>query len=331
MNPAASSVVVESFLKGCFEVLDALFSRSFGPPADMYAASDLRQATAAALDEMLSDYPAALRARLKRGGAVAMLLSQENAAQFVALTLGNEPTSKDALDEGDVATLTEVAESCLGGGVSNLMDTCGLEPEQLEDVSVSVESAVADELLALLGDGAVMAPFKFSSPPELEGGGVLLFSEEIEAMVPPDVAGPSDADADVDALAANAHLTEAEMSDILSGFSPEAAEEIPMADRPPPPVTPPATVLAGQSNLDMVLDIKLVATARLGRIEMPVGEILALGPGSIIEVGHLVDEPIELLVNEKLIARGDVVVIDEKFGLRITEIISPQERIESLR
>ena len=55
------------------------------------------------------------------------------------------------------------------------------------------------------------------------------------------------------------------------------------------------------------------------------------GPGSIIEVGHLVDEPVELLVNDKLIARGDVVVVDEKFGLRITEIISQEERIESLR
>ncbi|HPO31524.1 MAG TPA: FliM/FliN family flagellar motor switch protein, partial [Candidatus Hydrogenedentes bacterium] len=48
-------------------------------------------------------------------------------------------------------------------------------------------------------------------------------------------------------------------------------------------------------------------------------------------VGHLVDEPVELLVNDKLIARGDVVVVDEKFGLRITEIVSPRERIESLR
>ena len=84
-------------------------------------------------------------------------------------------------------------------------------------------------------------------------------------------------------------------------------------------------------NLDMVLDIRLVATARLGRVDMPISEILALGPGSIIEVGHLVDEPVELLINDKLIARGDVVVVDEKFGLRITEIVSPRERIESFR
>ena len=63
---------------------------------------------------------------------------------------------------------------------------------------------------------------------------------------------------------------------------------------------------------------------------MPIAELLALGPGSIIDVGRLVDEPVELLVNNKLIARGDVVVVDEKFGLRITEIVSPEERIESM-
>lgn len=85
------------------------------------------------------------------------------------------------------------------------------------------------------------------------------------------------------------------------------------------------------SNMDMILDIRLMATARLGRIEMPIADILALGPGSIFEVGRAVDEPIDLLVNDKLIARGDVVVVDEKFGIRITEIVSTRERIESLR
>jgi flagellar motor switch protein FliN/FliY len=88
---------------------------------------------------------------------------------------------------------------------------------------------------------------------------------------------------------------------------------------------------SGASNLDMILDIRLVVRARLGRIEMPINEILALGPGSIVEVGRMLDEPVDLLVNDKLIARGDVVVVDEKFGLRITEIVSTRERIESLR
>jgi flagellar motor switch protein FliN/FliY len=64
---------------------------------------------------------------------------------------------------------------------------------------------------------------------------------------------------------------------------------------------------------------------------MPIREVLALGPGSIVEVGRSIGEPVELLVNEKLIARGEVVVVEEKFGLRITEIVSPTERVRSLR
>lgn len=93
----------------------------------------------------------------------------------------------------------------------------------------------------------------------------------------------------------------------------------------------PTEIRRPGANIDVVLDIGLEATVRLGRVEMPLGDVLALGPGSIIEVGHLVDEPVELLVNDKLIARGDIVVVEEKFGLRITEVISRAERIESLR
>jgi len=93
---------------------------------------------------------------------------------------------------------------------------------------------------------------------------------------------------------------------------------------------------AGQSaghnnNLGLVLDISLKAVARLGQVEMPIGEILKLGPGSVIEIDRMVDEPIDLLVNDRLVARGEVVTIDEKFALRVTEIISREERIKSLQ
>lgn len=86
-----------------------------------------------------------------------------------------------------------------------------------------------------------------------------------------------------------------------------------------------------EENLGLILDVELLVVARLGQVEMPIREVLALGPGSIIEVGRSIEEPVELLINEKLIARGEVVVVDEKFGLRITEIISQTERLRSLR
>ena len=88
---------------------------------------------------------------------------------------------------------------------------------------------------------------------------------------------------------------------------------------------------ADAENIDLILDVQLSVVARLGQVQMPISDVLALGPGAIIEVGHSVEEPVELFVNEKLIARGEVVVVDEKFGLKITEIVSPTDRVKSLR
>ncbi|MBI3014038.1 MAG: flagellar motor switch protein FliN [Candidatus Tectomicrobia bacterium] len=84
-------------------------------------------------------------------------------------------------------------------------------------------------------------------------------------------------------------------------------------------------------NLDFILDIPLQVTVELGRTKMRIHDLLSLGQGSVIELTKLVGEPLELLVNEKLVARGEVVVVNEKFGIRLTDVISPMERIEHLR
>jgi flagellar motor switch protein FliN/FliY len=84
-------------------------------------------------------------------------------------------------------------------------------------------------------------------------------------------------------------------------------------------------------SLDFILDIPLKVTAELGRSKMSVKDILALAQGSVVELSKFAGEPLEVLVNEKLIARGEVVVVNEKFGIRLTDIISPVERIEQLK
>ena len=84
-------------------------------------------------------------------------------------------------------------------------------------------------------------------------------------------------------------------------------------------------------NLDLILDIPLKLTVELGRTKMPVSELLNLTQGSVIELAKLAGEPMEVLVNDKLIARGEAVVVNEKFGVRLTDIISPSERIEHLK
>ncbi len=83
-------------------------------------------------------------------------------------------------------------------------------------------------------------------------------------------------------------------------------------------------------ELDFILDIPLTVSAQLGSTQLLVNELLQLGQGSVVELNKLAGEPLEILVNGKLIARGEAVVINEKFGVRLTDIISPIERVKHL-
>jgi len=87
----------------------------------------------------------------------------------------------------------------------------------------------------------------------------------------------------------------------------------------------------GAYNLDRILDIPLVLSAQLGNTRMLIKDLLQLGPGSIVELDKLAGEPLEVLVNERLVARGEVVMVNEKFGIRLTDVISPTERVNKLR
>jgi len=91
---------------------------------------------------------------------------------------------------------------------------------------------------------------------------------------------------------------------------------------------------AGRRNgggMEMLLDVSLPVTVELGRARMMIRDILHLAPGSVVELDKLAGEPVDILINEKSIARGEVVVIDENFGVRLTSIVTPSERVASLR
>ena len=83
-------------------------------------------------------------------------------------------------------------------------------------------------------------------------------------------------------------------------------------------------------NIDMLLDVNLPIAIELGRTKMSISDILALGPGSIVELSKLAGEPVDLLVNQRVVAKGEVVVIDENFGVRITQLLTPEERLKAL-
>ncbi len=83
-------------------------------------------------------------------------------------------------------------------------------------------------------------------------------------------------------------------------------------------------------NIGLLMDVSMQLTVELGRTKMLIKDILGMGEGTIVELDKLAGEPVDLLVNGKLIAKGEVVVIDENFGVRVTDIISPMERISNL-
>ena len=84
-------------------------------------------------------------------------------------------------------------------------------------------------------------------------------------------------------------------------------------------------------DIDFLLDIPVEITVQLGTSRMLIKELLQLGQGSVVELDKLAGEPMEILANSRLIARGEVVVVNEKFGVRLTDIISPSERLTRLK
>lgn len=123
------------------------------------------------------------------------------------------------------------------------------------------------------------------------------------------------------------------MNDVQA-TNPTATEGAPLEAAPAEatqaqPATKPAN--AQVQSLDFILDIPLKVTVELGRTKMAIRDVLQLAQGSVVELSKFAGEPLEVLVNDKLIARGEVVVVNEKFGIRLTDIISPVERIEQLK
>jgi flagellar motor switch protein FliN/FliY len=85
------------------------------------------------------------------------------------------------------------------------------------------------------------------------------------------------------------------------------------------------------TNLDVILDIPVTLSMEIGRTELPINNLLQLNQGSVVELDRLAGEPLDVLVNGTLIAHGEVVVVNEKFGIRLTDVISPAERVKKLK
>lgn len=156
---------------------------------------------------------------------------------------------------------------------------------------------------------------------------------DVEALA--GVLGPDDRTVEENAEELFARLAE-EAAQAGSGLGPGGVGEVnvdpaPAEPRQRPTVSPvqfaplgPSAPAAPASNVQLLLDVSMQVTVELGRAQVTVARLLELTPGSVIELDRLAGEPLDVVVNGKLIARGEVVVVDENFGVRITEVLPPR-------
>ncbi len=129
-----------------------------------------------------------------------------------------------------------------------------------------------------------------------------------------------------DAMAAEwaAALAEAKPSETASEVQPEQVAPASFTN------FSPTTATSAGNDINMILDIPVQLTVELGRTRIPIKHILQLAQGSVVELDAMAGEPMDVLVNGYLIAQGEVVVVNDKFGIRLTDIVTPSERMRRL-
>jgi flagellar motor switch protein FliN/FliY len=111
----------------------------------------------------------------------------------------------------------------------------------------------------------------------------------------------------------------------------EVREPKPAAAPPPPPAPPAPQPQPLNPGIELLLDVELEACLRFGCREMPLSEIVDLGPGDVVQLDRHVTDPVDLIVGDKIVAKGEVVLVNGNFGLRVTEVAAPRKRLESIR
>jgi len=236
---------------------------------------------------------------------------------------GTTPYSDDVKDgiseifsqvSGNYATfLRGKANGTCSTGATMLREDDGVDmliSDECVLMDISVSEIAPFQMIATFDIDLTHSLEKFyvASPPS--GGG---FSFDTDSLLSQD---------EIDSLTA---ATE----DLSSSSSrPAAPQAMPQGPMGLPNFT---SSFAPKGSVDMLLDIELDVSIELGRTDISIKRVLELAPGALVELDRLAGEPVDLLVNNKVVAKGEVVVVDESFGVRIISLVSPEERIRSLR
>ncbi len=258
------------------------------------------------LEDLAADKGLLARFPFRSGfdGELAFLLRHREASMLADLILGGEGKEKEALEEADLDALKEALTQIAGSGAPTLSATLGRDVGFSPPTVEAVEAKTLTEVLpwgqAFLGVGTIKVDGVLETP--------------LRVLLPVGVAR--------------------EMAKVLREEEDEAPQTSVVSGTPQPAFAGGGAEAAAPPdirNIDLILDLEVEATVRLGEAEMPLKDIQRLRPGSIIDLDKDTEAPVELVVNNRVLAKGELVVVSsDHFALRITEIESPSERIRKL-
>ncbi len=283
------------------------------------------------IQDILSNPPTALTATFNLNAIdttdCMVVLPEECIQRFVSLAGGDiNDVDITTLSDEDIAYLNEAVTSIVQGIALALGNRTG-DSIEIENCSITMGEMVLPPVYAM-EEVAVRTSLTISIPDLLDTALQFMFTPQfLEAVLPSqekEISAPKedflDEDSIVGMLGELEQMGKMAPSQSNSGFN-----------TPFTPFSMNSSETNGSRGVDLILDISLDVTVELGRVRMLIKDVLELATGSIIELDRVAGEPVDVLVNGRLIAKGEVVVIEDNFGIRLTEIISPAERTMGLR
>jgi flagellar motor switch protein FliN/FliY len=267
-------------------------------------------------------------------------LPLESLSSLLMVLCNTPPNSNvNELSEEETAQLTAFLESFGKGLAMALSNEIGKTVE-IEMSSLALNSLAPPPVFAL-DESAIRVRLRIDIPDVLTCmAGVLLTPQTAEVLVAPKerlntLSGEGGKGVGSGANASHAeanspYLSEDSIASMLTELDGMNQPSKSNASSPFPTFSSSSSESALPNGVDLILDIALDVTVELGRVRMLIKDVLELAAGSIIELDRIAGEPVDVLVNGRLIAKGEVVVIEDNFGIRITEIISPTERAAGL-
>lgn len=293
-------------------------------------------------ERLPQDYPVphlAVEVRYSQGleGMNLLIMRERDAGIIAQLMLGQDPEEEVELDEIRLSAIGEAMNQMMGSAataISTMFDkVISILPPRVELVDFKKEEA--DKFIPDDGENIIVrVSFKLIIEDLVDSVIMQLLPVSFAKGMVESLLGAAGAAEEVPEPVAQPQVSREEVEPARK----PVGEPVAASPQPQPVVHPvqfaPLRTQEGageQGNMDLLLDIPLEVSVELGRTKRVLKEIMELGVGSILELDKLAGEPVDILVNGKLIAQGEVVVIGENFGVRVTNIVGIQERVKTLQ